>query len=147
MLVVSTESIFHDMLKLVNYTFSLARSHKWVLYNTGTPHFHCFACLVFLLTSYNHQAVSFLSFVSHFFSCCFTLMWHLHLVCVFWVCHGILKVKINLYHIATIMMERLCVCICFCFYLFLNSITYMIGSSIFQNLKLPKSRNQIFPKP
>ena len=82
-----------------------------------------------------------------FFSCCFTLMWHLHLFCIFWVCHGILRVKINHYHIATIMMERLSVCICFCFYLFLNSITYMIGSSIFQNLKLPKSRNQIFPKP
>ena len=27
-LVVSTESIFHDMLKSVNYTFSLARSHS-----------------------------------------------------------------------------------------------------------------------
>ena len=81
-LVVSTESIFHDMLKSVSYTFSLARSHKWVSYNTRTPHFHCFACLVFLLTSYNHQTVSFLSLV-YFFSCCFTLMWCLHLVLYF----------------------------------------------------------------
>lgn len=145
-LVVSTESIFYDMLKSVNWTFSLARSHTWVSYTTRTPHFHCFACLVFLI-SYNHQAVSFLSFISFFFSCCFTLMWHLHLVCIFWVCHGILRVRINHYHIATIIMERLWVCICVFFFLFLNSITYMIGSSIFQNLKLPKSRNQIFPKP
>lgn len=110
------------------------------------PIFIALLVLHFLFPTITKQS-AFYHLSLFFFSCCFTLMWRLHLVCIFWVCHGILRLRINHYHIETIIMERLWVCICVFFFLFLNSITYMIGSSIFQNLKLPKSRNQIFPKP
>ena len=48
-LVVSTESIFHDMLKSVNYTFSLARSHSEYRIILERPIFFALLVLYFFL--------------------------------------------------------------------------------------------------
>lgn len=102
---------------------------------------------------------------------CFASVWQLHLVCVFWIFHGIVRVSINLHHITIIRTESLPMCIsvlflffplgsflgvflfvCFCFLGGFFGPTYpvtcMIGRRIFQNLWLFNShQNQIFPKP
>lgn len=141
-----TDYIFHDMwepttlLPLLEVT---RKVHKIL----ETTIFIALSVLVFLPTSHKRILPRLSS------PCCFTLMWHLHLVCVLWVFHGILRVRINHYHVPVIITERPCVYNLFSFsfhlkYLVTFMITFMIGRRDFQNLWLPNSlQNQIFPKP